>query len=127
MEYKDFVQRTKDLLDSQKSGWECRYNGYTADILANEDNYINGAGSVIAYILGITSVKPADAQSGNSPLSDAGKINPPLQVDIYYNADCRNEVVEWVKEHYQSVTSRLGQPALKLHNVVVVFKRVVKQ
>ena len=44
MEYKDFVQRTKDLLDSQKSGWECRYNGYAADILANEDNYINGAG-----------------------------------------------------------------------------------
>ncbi len=44
MEYKDFVQKTKDLLDSQKSGWECRYNGYAADILANEDNYINGAG-----------------------------------------------------------------------------------
>ena len=42
-------------------------------------------GSAVAYILGITTVKPADAQSGNSPLADAGKINVPLQVDVYYD------------------------------------------
>lgn len=83
-------------------------------------------GSAVAYILGITPIIPAGAQCGNSPLADVGNVNPPLQVDIYYDADCRNEVVEWVKEHYQGMTSRLGQPALKLHNVVAVFKRVVK-
>lgn len=83
-------------------------------------------GSTVAYILGITSVKPADAQSGISPLADAGKINVPLQVDVYYDNECRNKVVDWVKERYKDMTARLGQPALKLHNVVVVFKRVVK-
>lgn len=83
-------------------------------------------GSVVAYILGITSVKPADAQSGISPLADAGKINVPLQVDVYYDNECRNKVVDWVKKRYKDMTARLGQPALKLHNVVVVFKRVVK-
>ena len=83
-------------------------------------------GSAVAYILGITTVKPADAQSGNSPLADAGKINVPLQVDVYYDNECRNKVVDWVKERYHDMTARLGQPALKLHNVVVVFKRVVK-
>lgn len=83
-------------------------------------------GSVVAYILGITSVKPADAQSGFSPLADAGKINVPLQVDVYYDNECRNKVVDWVKERYKDMTARLGQPALKLRNVVVVFKRVMK-
>ena len=83
-------------------------------------------GSVVAYILGITPVKPADAQSSKSPLSDAGKINVPFQVDVYYDNECRNKVVDWVKERYKDMTARLGQPALKLHNVVVVFKRVVK-
>ena len=83
-------------------------------------------GSAVAYILGITTVKPADAQSGISPLADAGKINVPLQVDVYYDNECRNKVVDWVKERYKDMTARLGQSALKLHNVVVVFKRVVK-
>ena len=83
-------------------------------------------GSAVAYILGITTVKPADAQSGNSPLADAGKINVPLQVDVYYDNECRNRVVDWVKERYHDMTARLGQPALKLRNIVVVFKRVVK-
>ena len=83
-------------------------------------------GSVVAYILGITTVKPDDGQSGKSPLADAGKINVPLQVDVYYDNECRNKVVDWVKERYKDMTARLGQPALKLHNVVVVFKRVVK-
>lgn len=44
MEYKKFVEDTKNLLDNQKNNWLCRYNGYATDIQANEDNYINGAG-----------------------------------------------------------------------------------
>ena len=83
-------------------------------------------GSVVAYILRITPVKPVDVQSGISPLADAGKINVPFQVDVYYDNECRNRVVDWVKERYHDMTARLGQPALKLRNIVVVFKRVVK-
>lgn len=83
-------------------------------------------GSVVAYILGITSLKPVGIQCESSPLADVEKINLPLQVDVYYANEYRNEVVEWIREHYQGMTTRLGQPALKLHNVVVVFRRVVK-
>ena len=61
-----------------------------------------------------------------SPLADANKISLPLQIDVYYDNEYRNRVADWVKERYRDVTTRLGQPALKLPNMVVVFKRVLK-
>ena len=92
----------------------------------HEANRCTLNGSAVAYILGITPVKPDGGQCYNSPLADAGKINVPLQVDVYYDNECCNKVVNWVKERYKDMTARLGQPALKLRNMVVVFKRVVK-
>lgn len=50
----------------------------------------------------------------------------PLQVKLYFDNDVRNQVVEWVKAQYPNVTTRLGQPIVKLPNVVVEFRKVVK-
>ena len=83
-------------------------------------------GTAVSYILGIVGVEPAASGRDTSPLADADKIDLPLQVDVYYDNECRNKVVDWVKERYSGVTTRLGQPALKLPNLVVVFKRVLK-
>jgi hypothetical protein len=47
-------------------------------------------------------------------------------VTIAYDNEIRNRVVDWVKAHYEGVTTRLGQPIIKLQNMVVEFKRVLK-
>ncbi len=83
-------------------------------------------GAAVPYILGIVGIEPGGVGCATSPLADAGKIDLPLQVDIYYDNECRNRVMDWVKERYHDITARLGQPALKLPNMVVVFKRVLK-
>ena len=48
---------------------------------------------------------------------------PTCALPIY---EYRNEVVDWVKENYEGVKTRLGQPILKLPNMVIEFRRVVK-
>lgn len=83
-------------------------------------------GAAVPYILGIVDVEPAKSGHETSPLADANKISLPLQIDVYYDNEYRNRVADWVKERYRDVTTRLGQPALKFPNMVVVFKRVLK-
>ena len=71
-------------------------------------------GAIVPYVLGITMENPA------------AEIKTPLQVRLYFDNEVRNQVVDWVKAHYPNVTTRLGQPIVKLPNVVVEFKKVVK-
>ena len=80
-------------------------------------------GSLVPFILGITATQP-DCTT-YVPNMFAGQM--PLQVRIAYDNEIRNRVVDWVKAHYDGVTTRLGQPILKLKNMVVEFKRVIKE
>ena len=50
----------------------------------------------------------------------------PLKVTIAYDNEIRNRVVDWVKAHYDGVKTLLGQPILKMENMTVEFKRVIK-
>ena len=79
-------------------------------------------GSLVPYILGITSVRSDSANHVSGLLA----TQKPLQVVIAYDNEIRNRVVDWVKAHHEGVKTRLGQPILKLQNMVVEFKRVVK-
>lgn len=79
-------------------------------------------GSLVPYILGITNVCPDSASYVTGLLA----TEKPLQVVVAYDNEIRNRVVDWVKLHYAGVTTRLGQPILKLQNMVVEFKRVLK-
>lgn len=81
-------------------------------------------GAIIPYLLGITKQKPTPRMD-HSPIADMKEM--PLQVRVFYDNEVRNEVVDWVRNRYETVTTRLGQPILKLSNMVVEFRRVVKE
>ena len=83
-------------------------------------------GAIVPYVLGITMENPIENGQLDSTLANAAEIKTPLQVRLYFDNEVRNQVVEWVKAHYPNVTTRLGQPIVKLPNVVVEFKKVVK-
>ena len=84
------------------------------------------AEAIVPYVLGITMENPIENGQLESTLANAAEIKTPLQVRLYFDNEVRNQVVEWVKAHYPNVTTRLGQPIVKLPNVVVEFKKVVK-
>ena len=79
-------------------------------------------GTLVPFILGITTTQPDSITY--VPNIFAGQM--PVQVRIAYDNEIRNRVVDWVKTHYDGVTTRLGQPILKLQYMVVEFKRVLK-
>lgn len=79
-------------------------------------------GTLVPFLLDITSFCPDSA----SYLPGLFAAQKPLQVTIAYDNEIRNRVVDWVKAHYEGVTTRLGQPILKRQNMVVEFKRVLK-
>ena len=83
-------------------------------------------GSVVAYILGITNQNPIENEWLDGCLSDAEQIRLPMQIDLFYDNEVRNQVVEWLKTRGENMTARLGQPAVKLRNCAVVFRRVVQ-
>ena len=83
-------------------------------------------GAIVPYVLGITMENPIENGQLDSTMANAAEIKTPLQVRLYFDNEVRNHVVEWVKAHYPNVTTRLGQPIVKLPNVVVEFKKVVK-
>ncbi|MCR8918840.1 hypothetical protein NW212_12005 [Bacteroides sp. ET225] len=82
-------------------------------------------GTVVPFLLGITTTEPDLAQP-NNVLSDAEHLRLPLEVVLYYDNEIRNRVVDWVKLRYETVKTQLGQPILKRSNMVVEFKRVMK-
>ena len=92
-----------------------------AKVLGIEPEYdkcsLNGA--CVPYILGITAAEP----NGVNPFSDA----LPLQVRLAYDNEVRNKVVELAKSKGYETSTRLGQPIIKLPNMVVEVKRVVKK
>ena len=79
-------------------------------------------GTLVPFILGITKTYP-DSTTYNPGVF---AIRKPFQVTIAYDNEIRNRVVDWVRAHYDGVKTRLGQPILKLENMIVEFKRVVK-
>ena len=83
-------------------------------------------GAIVPYVLGITMENPIENGQLDTTLANAAEIKTPLQVKLFFDNEVRNQVVEWVKAHYPNVTTRLGQPIVKLPNVVVEFKKVVK-
>ena len=78
-------------------------------------------GAIVPFILGITNVKP-DATNYVPNIFNA----QPMKVTIAYDNEIRNRVVDWVKAHYDGVKTLLGQPILKMENMTVEFKRVIK-
>lgn len=91
-----------------------------------EDEKGSLRGAIVPYLLGISKYNPLEKEWYDGNLLDSEQIRLPLQVDIFYDNEVRNRVVDWVKARYQGMTTRLGQPALKLQHCTVVFRRVVK-
>ncbi len=83
-------------------------------------------GSVVAYLLGITNQNPIENKWIDGCLSDAEQIRLPMQIDFFYDNEVRNQVVDLLKDRGENMTSRLGQPAVRLKNCAVVFRRVVQ-
>lgn len=83
-------------------------------------------GSPMAYLLGITQENPMDNDRIDMCLADQGNVTVPFQIEVYYDSEIRNKVVDWVRERYEGLTTRLGQPILKLEKSVIHFKRTVK-
>ena len=79
-------------------------------------------GTLVPFILGITKTCP----NGTTYTPGVFAIHKPFQVTIAYDNEIRNRVVDWVRAHHAGVKTRLGQPVLKLENMIVEFKRVVK-
>lgn len=84
-------------------------------------------GSVVAFLLGITQTNPMDTGIVDMTLANPTNVNTPYQIEVFYDNEVRNQVIEWVKCHYDGVSTRLGQPVLKLGKSVIHFKRVIKQ
>ena len=81
-------------------------------------------GALIPFILGFTPVCP-DSADTYVPGIFTGPF--PMQVTIAYDNEVRNRVVDWAKARYDGMTTRFGQPLLKLPNMVVEFKRVIRK
>ena len=81
-------------------------------------------GSLVAYCIGI---------SGKNPMDSDEVINPnghkaPYMVKLKFDNDVRNQIVEWVRgKNYGEVKTMIGQPVLKLKNMIVEFGRVVRE
>jgi len=79
-------------------------------------------GSLVPFILGITATQP-DCTTYVPSIFTAQQ---PLQVTIAYDNEIRNQAVEWMKANGYEISSYLGQPLLKLKNVRIVIRRVVR-
>ena len=87
----------------------------------NERCSLNGA--IVPYLMGITTVCP-DSADTYVPGLFLGEY--PQQVVVAYDNEVRNQVVDWAKARFAGMTTRLGQPILKLPKMVVEFKRILK-
>ena len=79
-------------------------------------------GTLVPFILGITTTQP----DSTTYVPDIFTAQQPLQVTIAYDNDIRNQVVNWMKANGYEISSYLGQPLLKLNNVRIVIRRVLK-
>jgi hypothetical protein len=79
-------------------------------------------GSLVPFILGITATQP----NSTTYNPDIFKAQHPLQVTIAFDNEIRNQAVNWMKVNGYEISSYLGQPLLKLNNVRILIKRVLK-
>lgn len=79
-------------------------------------------GTLVPFILGITKTQP----DSTTYVSGIFTAQQPLQVTIAYDNDIRNQAVNWMKANGYEISSYLGQPLLKLNNVRIVIRRVLK-
>ena len=79
-------------------------------------------GSLVPFILGITATQP----NSTTYNPDIFTAHQPLQVTIAYENEIRNQAVNWMKTNGYEISSYLGQPLLKLKNVRIVIRRVLK-
>ena len=79
-------------------------------------------GSLVPFILGITATQP-NSTTYNPNIFTAQQ---PLQVTIAYDNEIRNQAINWIKANGYEISSYLGQPLLKLKNVRIVIRRVLK-
>ncbi|MBQ2589872.1 MAG: hypothetical protein II576_11525, partial [Prevotella sp.] len=74
------------------------------------------------FILGITTTQP----ESTTYVPDIFTAQPSLQVTIAYDNKFRNQAVNWMKANGYEISSYLGQPLLKLKNVRIAIRRVLK-
>ena len=79
-------------------------------------------GTLVPFILGITATQP----NSTTYVPGLFTAQQPLQVTIAYDNEIRNRVVDWMKVNGYEISSYLGQPLLKLNNVRIVIRRVLK-
>ena len=79
-------------------------------------------GSLVPFILGITATQP----NSTTYVPGIFTAHQPLQVTIVYDNEIRNQAVNWMKTNGYEISSYLGQPLLKLKNVRIVIRRVLK-
>ena len=79
-------------------------------------------GSLVPFILGITATQP----DSTTYVSSIFTAQQPLQVTIAYDNEIRNQAVNWMKANGYEISSYLGQPLLKLKNLRIVIRRVLK-
>ena len=79
-------------------------------------------GTLVPFILGITATQP----DSTTYVPDIFTAQQPLQVTIAYDNEIRNQAVNWMKANGYEISSYLGQPLLKLNNVRIVIRRVLK-
>ncbi len=79
-------------------------------------------GSLVPFILGITTIQP----DSTTYVPGIFTAQQPLQVTIAFDNEIRNQAVKWMEANGYEISSYLGQPLLKLKNVRIVIRRVVK-
>ena len=79
-------------------------------------------GSLVPFILGITATQPDSTTYVPGIFTE----HQPLQVTIAFDNEIRNQAVKWMEANGYEISSYLGQPLLKLKNIRIVIRRVVK-
>ena len=79
-------------------------------------------GTLVPFILGITTAQP----DSTTYVPGIFTAQQPLLVSIAYDHEIRNQAVGWMKANGYEISSYLGQPLLKLKNLRIVIKRVLK-
>ena len=79
-------------------------------------------GTLVPYILGITTVQ----SDSTTYVPGIFTERQPLHVTIAFDNEIRNQAVKWMEANGYEISSYLGQPLLKLKNVRIVIRRVVK-
>lgn len=80
-------------------------------------------GSMVAFCIGISDKNPMDSDEVINPNGHKA----PYMVKLKFDNEVRNQIVEWVRgKNYGEVKTMIGQPVLKLKNMIVEFGRVVR-